>query len=120
MRSLIATIILFSLLVGSVIINAIYVDSVCDKIKISADALKTSFQKEELLSELKSIWSKNKSYLNLSIRTNEIERMNDFIESLSASHNANNEAEFQKYCILISALAEEFSLYESVSLDSIC
>jgi len=119
MRSFIATLLLFFLLVGSVVVNSIYVSSVCEKLENMANALKSSTQREPLISQLKSIWHSNSSYLNLSIRTNEIERMNDLIESLAASHNAKNEAEFQKYCILISALASDFSNYEKFSFHSI-
>ena len=120
MRSFIATVILFSLLVGSVAVNAIYVNSVCEKMENLANELKASTEKASLIAELRSLWSKNSAYLNLSIRTDEIERMNDLIESLNASHNAQNDAEFQKYCILIAALAQEFSRYEGISFDSIC
>ena len=49
----------------------------------------------------------------------ELERMNDLIESLSASHHAENDAELRKYCILISDLAKELALYEKLSLRSI-
>ena len=119
MKALVATLVLFALLVGAVIANSIYVDSVCSKIKKSADELKSATQKEQLISSLKALWKKSKPILSLSIRANEIERMNDFIESLEASHNAQNDAEFQKYCTLISALAEEFASYERISANSI-
>ena len=119
MKALTATLILFALLIGAVVANSIYVRSVSQKIGSIAEELKTASSKEETISNLKSIWSKNKPYLNLSIRANEIERMSDFIESLDASYAAQNEAEFQKYCTLISALAEEFASYERISPNSI-
>lgn len=118
MKAISATLILFALLIVAVITNSIYVRSVSQKIGNIAEDLKTAPSKEAI-SDLKSIWSKNKPYLNLSIRANEIEQMNDLIESLEASYNAQNEAEFQKYCILISELAEEFSHYETISPNSV-
>ena len=119
MRSFIATLVLFALLIGTVAINAIYVRSVCNKIESMAEELRSSSQRDTLIPKLKSTWYNNSPYLNLSIRTSEIERMGDLIESLAASYYAQNEAEFQKYCILISALADEFYQYEQISLDSI-
>ena len=119
MKALTATLILFALLIGVVVANSIYVRSVSQKIGDIAEDLKTASSKEDAISNLKSIWHRNKPYLNLSIRANEIERMNDLIEALEASYNAQNEAEFQKYCILISELAEEFSHYETISPNSV-
>lgn len=119
MRSFIATLVLFALLIVAVTANAIYVISVCNKIESITQELKIPSQRESLISSLRSTWYNNSSYLNLSIQTNEIERMSDLIESLAAAHNAQNEAEFQKYCILIDSLANEFSRHEGISFGSV-
>ena len=120
MRALVATLILFSLLVGVIVTNALYVNSVCDRLDITAEALKSSSSKERLISDLRATWNKSRSLLGFSIRASKIERMGDLIESLSASYEAQNDAEFQKYCILISELAKELARYEKLSLNSIC
>lgn len=120
MRAFITALLLFAILIGAVIANAIYIQVTCDKISDAAKSLKSAKQREPLLYEIKALWDKNHLPLNFSIRANEVERMNDLIESLIASHLAQNEAEFQKYCNLISELADEFSNYEKISFRSIC
>ena len=119
MRAFISALLLFALLISAVVINSIYINSACDNLGYLAEKLAAAQDREPLIKEIKEIWNKNLPYFNLSIRTNELERMNDLIESLDASHKAQNEAEFQKYCILIADLAEEFACYERLSLRSV-
>ena len=119
MRSFITAILLFVILIASVTANALYINSVCSKIDATAESLTNASNKQALISELKSLWKKNVKIFNLSIRVNEIERMNDLIESLSASYDAQNDAEFKKYCTLISELAQDLAHYETLSFRSI-
>ncbi len=120
MKSLIISILLFALLVGAVAVNAFYVSSLCKDLSATATELISSQSRSTQLAELKSKWDKHRIFLDIGIRTSELERMNDLIEGLRASYAADNEAEFQKYCILISELAEEFASYEKISFKSLC
>ncbi len=120
MRSLIISILLFSLLVGAIVVNSIYVSNLCRDISELAEALSISDERELLITNMKEKWQKHRPFLDFGIRTGEIEHMNDLMEGLYASHEAKNEPEFQKYCILISELADEFAAYEKISLRSLC
>ena len=119
MRAFITALLLFFMLIGLITVNSIYVSSECEKISLAAQRVAETQDKEAPISELERVWRKNLPIFNLSIRTGELERMNDLVESLVASYNAKNDAELQKYCILISDLAEEFAHHERFSLRSI-
>ena len=119
MRAFITALLLFFILIGLIIINSVYITSEFENMSLAAERIASSQDKEALILELKRMWQKNLPIFNLSIRMGELERMNDLIESLSASHHAENDAELRKYCILISDLAKELALYEKLSLRSI-
>lgn len=120
MKALVISLLLFSLVLGAVIVNSFYVKGVCDHIIDIVEKVKSADECDALIKDMKEIWSDARPILELSIRLNEIERMNDLIESLEASHISKNTAEFQKYCRLISGLAEELINSERISLKSIC
>ena len=120
MKSLIISLILFSFVLGAVIINAFYAKGVCGNIGELAEKLKSADECDALIENMKEIWSDARPILELSIRLNEIERMNDLIESLEASYLSENPAEFQKHCRLISELTKELISNEKISLKSIC
>ncbi len=120
MKSVVLSLLLFLLILGAIVANSFYVSHFCDDILEIAQKLEYSEQKETLISEMKVVWNKNRDWLDFSIKLNEIERMNDLIESLESAYKANNQAEFSKYCALITELAQEFAEHEKLSLRSIC
>ena len=119
MRAFITAILLFLILIGTVTVNSVYINSSCDKIDLCARQIADTDDKEPLILELKQIWSKKLPIFNLSIRAGELERMSDLIASLEASYYAKNDAEIQKYCSLISDLAQDLAHYETLSFRSI-
>ncbi len=120
MKSLISAIILFVLLVGIIVFNSLYVSKFCADISNIVTKIEESDKPSVLLSELKTKWNQSRRWLDFSIRTGEIERMNDLIEGLIASHSAKNEHEVKKHCSLIKQLLEEFSEHEKISVKSLC
>lgn len=120
MKALVISLLLLSLVLGAVVINSFYVRKVCGEVYELAEKLKSADECDALINNMKKIWSNARPFLDLSIRLNEIERMNDLIESLESSYISKNGAEFQKYRRLISELAEELISHEKISFKSIC
>ena len=119
MKSFIVALILFCIILACIICNGIYIKSTCNEISELCQLLWQSSDRESTSLKIKALWQKCKTQLELSIRTNEIERMTDLIESLHSSVIIKNETEIQKYCTLISEHAEDMARHESISLLSI-
>ena len=118
MKAFIGALCIFAILVALVLSNSFYVRNTLKGISELAIDLERSSAKGEN-DALVKLWSSNRALLSLSIEADELERMNDLIESLNSLDAANNLAEFQKYCRLISELALELSGYECVSVEGI-
>lgn len=119
MRSFVAAVLLFSLTIGCVIFNALYVNSKLDEIYSLTEEISASPSPDSLISRLKKLWESSREPLGFSIKENKIEKMSELIESLYAAHIAKNSAEFQKLCILIRQLCEEIKQYERISVYSV-
>jgi len=119
MRSFIISLILFIVVILCIILNAAYVTKSCKQLDHLSQEISAGNNRNANIQEISEYWKNNRSMLGLSIRMNEIERMNDLIESLRASYSAQNESEIQKSCALISELALDLSRYERISVKSI-
>ena len=119
MKSLVAALILFSVLLGCIIFNGIYVRNTCNEISKLCQSLQSGEDKSSISSNILAIWKKSKPLLELSIRMSEIERMSDLIEGLHSSVILKNEAEIKKYCSLIIDHANDIAKQEGISLSSI-
>lgn len=118
MKSLVCALIIFIILAGLVITNSFYVNKTMKNISALVLELENEM-KEEKKNAVIDLWNDNRKLLSLSIEADELERMNDLIESLRSVDDQNNFSEFQKYCRLIRELALELSEYESISLEGI-
>ena len=115
MKSFIAVLVIFALLLVLIVSNAIYVRRIFSEIS----ELASQVEESDDIREIPNIWSKSQRILSFSIEADEIERMNDLMESLRTSIAADNPYDISKYCRLIKELAEELIEYERISLDSI-
>ena len=120
MKSFIASLILFIAVIFFTILNSIYISKSCEEIDYLTRQIASDDDRDVAIQKISQLWKSKRIIFELSIKTNEIERMNDLIESLKASHSSQNEAEIQKNCILISELVIDFARYESISIKSIC
>ena len=118
MKTFIGALCIFSILVALVLTNSFYVKNTLKNISELATELETSDSKKEK-DDIIDIWNNNRTLLSLSIEADELERMNDLIQSLESADSTNNLAEFQKYCRLISELALELLGYEQISIEGI-
>lgn len=118
MKSLICALVIFTILAGLVITNAFYVNKTMKNISALVIELENEIN-EEKKNAVVALWNDNRKLLSLSIEADELERMNDLIESLRVIDYQNNFPEFQKYCRLVRELALELSDYESISVEGI-
>ena len=119
MKSFITVVILFALLIALIIANSIFVRSVFSKISnISTSIIENEHQLNQV-DRILSLWSKSQDLLILSIEADEIERMNDLMESLYSACLCDNEEDIKKYCRLIKSLSDELIEYEKISFHSI-
>lgn len=119
MKSFIAVVIIFSVILTLVIANAFFVSSSLSRL---SDLSFEMISDEEHKSNVKNIitaWQKSRYLLSFSIEADEIERMNDIIEALRTADQTNNSFEISKCCRLIIDLANELIEYEQISVESI-
>ena len=119
MKSFVAVLIIFAVLLTLVTLNSLYVSKTFSKISDICDGIASGSEQAGEINTVLRIWSKSQRILNFSIEADEIERMNDLMESLRAAHLTDNSYDISKYCRLISELSKELAEYEKISLDSI-
>ena len=119
MRSFIAAILLFSIIIIGIAINSAYVRTVTDKLSRIAKELQDDPSNIKLSDEISSLWKKNMTALSLSVKEDRLERMNDLVEELHADQDAGSAHEIKRLCILIRVLCEEISKHERLSLEGI-
>ena len=118
MKSLICALIIFLILTVSIFVNSFYVKNTMEHICDLTLKLEDSENAEEK-NAVVVFWTDNRILLSLSIEADELERMNDLIETLRTIDVFDERAELQKHCRLIRELAAELSSYESISIDGI-
>ncbi len=118
MKSFVAVLIILFIIIALAIANALYVANVFSRLsELSKEVIGGSG--DDGVANILSLWQKNEALLSLSIEADELERMNDLIESLKLASEIDNTYELRKYCRLISELSDELMNYERLSLQSI-
>lgn len=118
MKSFVAVLIILSIIIALVTVNSVYVTSVFSELsELSDNILNESegYGTENIL----LLWQRSKALLSVSIEADELERMNDLIESLRHASAINDTPAINKYCRLISELSNELMSYEQISIQSI-
>ena len=118
MKSFVTVLILLFIIIALVIVNSIYVTSVFSQLSDLAEGIINGYGNDGVENIL-SLWQKSKALLSFSIEADELERMNDLIESLKLASETENTHDLNKYCRLISELSDELMNYERVSLQSL-
>ena len=119
MKALVASLILFAIVILCVTVNAVYVCKTVSEISKLAQSILKSSDDPAKINALKIHWSKHRDILELSINESRIEKMNDLIESLYAAHSAKNQPEIKKLCNLIIELCDELSQNEKISFSGL-
>ena len=119
MRSLCVTLALLTILIFAVGINSFYVRRVCGGITEAAELILHGGYSEDNIERLCSLWGKNRRMLGFSIESDEIEQMDELIESLSSLDAQSSTDELGKHCRLIIKLSNELAGYERISFESL-
>ena len=116
MRAIICAVVLLSLCITLVIANAVTLQDILRKMTDLADKISKLGEKPY---ELRDLFAKHRSLLAISIESDELERMNELIESLISAYESKDSSQITKYCRLIADLCCELSTFERISLESI-
>lgn len=121
MRGLIITILLFSILLSSIIINFFYVEHTINYMKQMASSL-SAFPSEEntqIINNMEETWNKHSIFLSLSVSSDDIEDFNDTLTSLKASNMSNNVYQYKIDIELLFNAIEEIGRLEKFSIKNI-
>lgn len=116
MRAIICTIVLLSLCVTLVIANAVALQDILKSMTELADGV---LEARDEPYKLRDIFAKHRSLLAISIESDELERMNELIESLISAYESKDSSQITKYCRLIADLCYELSTFEQISIESV-
>ena len=117
MRSTIISIILFSLLLGGIIWNGIFVRQVSNTLTEYADTLVSPSDQE--LRSLEKYWEEKRSWIGLSVSGSYLDSVEKIIISLRSAYDLGNESEYQKNLALFRQAAETVGKAERVSIENI-
>lgn len=116
MRAIISAVILLSLCVALTVANAFAVCGVLEDMRELALEIGRTGESPYRLREL---FAGERSLLAVSIESDELERMNELIESLVSAHESKDSSQITKYCNLIADLCRELSSFEKISFESV-
>ena len=119
MKSFVAVLIIFTIVLVLVTLNSLYVSNIFSKISDISARISHGREQTKEINTILEAWSRSQKILSFSIEADEIERMNDLMESLRTAYLTDNSYERSKYCRLIESLSKELMEYEKISLDSI-
>jgi hypothetical protein len=105
-----------SLCIALVLANALNISTAFEKMSSLADEVSNSAESPY---QIREIWQSKRDLFELSIEDDEIEQMNEMIESLISAYESNDRSQIVKYCRLISDLCDELMSFEKVSIKSI-
>ena len=106
MKELIISLILFGLLLVGVSLNAVFVQRCAEYLNDYSQRLQDDADKAALLEALETDWQKSKTVLEWTVAHRELEGIDELMLSLRVSHERGNEADFARYCELLSIAAD--------------
>ncbi len=119
MRAFIAALVLFSLILGGIVVNSIYVCAATDGIAKYTRLTESAENKAEAFLTLKNYWKKHQRILRLTAAEAKIEHMNELMASLELAISTRNLPEISRVCTVIYELCDDISLYERISFQGI-
>ena len=120
MKAWIASLCLFVLLIGIIVINAIYVHRIsahlCDVVGgLSIEDAHT----QEQLDALDAYWQKHHPLVGLSIGYRDLDHVSELLISLRAAYETKSASEFESYRQLALDAATELSRLERFSIENL-
>ena len=122
MKSFLGSVILFTILILAVTLNAIYILGLSERIGQYAERLERVEKEEDptaLLEELQDLWKQNRKYLAFSIDTATLDDIEKTILSLIVAYESGDSYEFEKYRAYLGEAAREISRFERLDIETI-
>ena len=113
------TIILFIIIIGGVIANAVYVSTVSERLEWFAEEVDIGKDSDVLIDQLQNYWDKHKRFIGISVDTPQVDAVEKIILSLRLSYDRGESFEFEKYRLHLSEMSREISHLETLSLQTV-
>ena len=125
MKAFLLSLLLFSLMVGAIILNSRYLLSVSSELYARTEALpaitgsSVSEEAEAMLSGLTVYWKKHRSAVSFTVQMRVIEGIDDALGALSASAEYGCATEFERAREHLLRITEDLGYYDRIGLGSL-
>ncbi len=115
MKVIITSILLFVIIFGTVIANAIYSNIALDRFGELVDKAYQNSTSDEVLNELYNYWEKHKYYFSLTAMLDDIDSVTENLLSFKAAAEHGNAQLFEQSYILLHNAIDDIARFESLS-----
>ncbi len=123
MRALKISLISFTLLIGIIAINFIYINRVCDVMTDHTEKVISSYKENrecgEKIDSLTAFWERNRKICGLSVSHPTSDRIDELIISLRSYYEAGDKAEFLNTAELLKNAIDDLGHLEQFEIDNI-
>ena len=118
MKSFVIASVLFVLLVGIIVGNAIYVHHVSNHILEQLEVLSLESSADEL-SSLEEYWTRHRPFVSLSLGYGELDHLTESLLSMKAAHKTRNVSDFERFREICRDAARELTRLERFSPENL-
>ena len=119
MKAFWASVILFGVMLILIIGNAAYIHETTDRIRLFDSALDNRSDRAEVLSDLNTFWSARRRIISLSVGYEQLDHLTETIDCLRWADSISDEAEFERYRILLRDAIDEIERTENFSVENL-
>ena len=121
MRGLIITLVLFTILIFAITLNAVFIKNSILYMKQMAEQLSPipCDENETIITEFKNKWDKINMFISLAVNYDNIEELTDRIDAVKAANLTNNQEQLQIQIELLINSIEEIGRLEEFSIKNI-
>ncbi len=119
MKTLIASILIFFVMLTGIILNAIFLHRTLGQIQELLDEMESLDASAESVLELETLWADKRNLVALTVGVREVMLMDERLTELKWAQADGTEEEFQKHRALMRAVTEELLRQESLRIDSV-
>ncbi len=120
MKTFYIAIVLFVLMIAAIVINALYINRVCDRMYFMASEAPGTVEEGccAEVSILEEFWLENQKYIRLSVSFIEINQISNSISSMKAFAESGDEGEFENARRILLNTIQEMRRLESLRWSS--
>ena len=119
MKAFWGSIVLFAALLSFLFFNAQYIRKSATFLQETADAMQIPAQRNQKLEEIEAFWKTNRKWAAMSMRHDDLDRIDELLTSLRWAQDAQEEDIFSYYRDQLQSILSEFDLNEQLSFDSV-